>query len=179
MRATSIYGTSDQFPARLAVCHDVARAALMIEIRGVERYAHVVINGRGDIARDDRRSLIAPPPRSLAPMTCPAVPHFPKHPREQRARGITDYIQMIRSFQASEEVRPRQECFEQPRPKNERHNDFGSLRRPTSRPEPKLCHQQQHDWKPKWNANEIVEVIRRKRIGKVWFHYPAVHEINR
>src|SRR5438094_8177968 len=44
---------SDQFADRLAVFHDVARAALMIEIRGVERHAHVVINGRGNIAGGD------------------------------------------------------------------------------------------------------------------------------
>ena len=48
---------SDQFPDRLAVVHDVARAALMIQIGGVERYAHVVINGRGNIARGHRPLL--------------------------------------------------------------------------------------------------------------------------
>src|SRR5882724_10628900 len=36
----SVRKPSDQFAERLAVFHDVARAALMIEIRGVERYAH-------------------------------------------------------------------------------------------------------------------------------------------
>src|SRR5438477_10223673 len=48
---------SDQFPNRRSIFHDVARAALMIEICGVERNSHVVINGRGDIARSDRPLL--------------------------------------------------------------------------------------------------------------------------
>jgi len=49
--------TSDQFPERRAVFHDVARAALMIEIRDVERHSHVVINGRRNVARSDRPFL--------------------------------------------------------------------------------------------------------------------------
>src|SRR2546425_13125031 len=83
MRATSIYRTSDQFPDGLAVFHDVTRAALMIEIRGVERYAHVVINGRGNIARGDRPLLdcaaVAFGSANDLPVTEAAARHHHRH----------------------------------------------------------------------------------------------------
>lgn len=42
---------SNQLRQGLSFIDDISRPALVIEIRRVERHAHVVINGRGEITR--------------------------------------------------------------------------------------------------------------------------------
>src|SRR5437667_6639462 len=55
----------------------------MIEMRGVERYAHVVINGRGNIARGDRplldRAAVAFGRANDLPVTEAAARHHHRH----------------------------------------------------------------------------------------------------
>ena len=60
---------SKKFADRLPLLYDESRAAGAVGVSGIQRYAHVAIDRRRQVAGGDRCSWIWPPSASVEPMT--------------------------------------------------------------------------------------------------------------